>query len=192
VKVSTIELLANNAEAFWQAARSSVKDTNEMLTEGKYNPALVSNLTVGATNISFAVELYFKAINMAITQKNEFGHDLLKLYQKLPKETQDDITRIYLLALKEYKSDLKSFRVVISSEENKDNHMKNNPIDSENLDLLLRRHSKTFIRWRYMHEVKSDPLLHADFPRLECLFMAVRNTFFSESVKHNYKLTTQH
>jgi hypothetical protein len=192
VRISVIELLVNNAESFWNAAQTSAKLVNVSLLEEKYSPAILSNLTVAATNLSFAIELYFKAISMVVSEESLFGHDLFTLYKRLPKQTQHDVLDTYIQVLKEYESDFRSFRIAIQKEESKVDPMNNISINHGDLVLLLKRHNQTFTRWRYMHEVKTDPLLHLDFPRLECLFMAVRNTFFNESVKQGFKFTAQH
>ncbi len=119
--------LLNNStslEAIIRQAKAFEEATDVLFCAGK------SNLTVPfVVNGSFCIELYLKAIYVANDCTKE-GHNLVRLYNELPKPIKLSIER-------EYKAQISK-----------------NGISSrhENFETAIKSLSNCFVQWRYFHE----------------------------------------
>ena len=82
------DLCLKLADDFYKVAQSVTPDPFEILDHSAYPYAI---------NMSFACELYLKALAIKFSQNNEFEgtHDLWDLYHKLPVTVQLDIRNNY-------------------------------------------------------------------------------------------------
>ena len=79
-------LQENNEALIERQANSSA-----MLLEGTKMPGTLSTMGVEIVCLAFSVELYIKDLHCAIEGKAPRGHNILKLFEKLPEQIQQDI-----------------------------------------------------------------------------------------------------
>ncbi|MDX8553804.1 hypothetical protein MK851_09250 [Tenacibaculum sp. 1B UA] len=130
-------------------------------------------IPAGAVNMSFAAELFLKAIHLIVKNKSIKGHELLKLFKDLPQNTKTDIEKRFNYHLKNNNEAklLPSHKLVVSVSDTKTNQD-----NSDNINLLefLTKHNLTFQNWRYMHEVKDTGYSYvADFKTIDCFLKSL-------------------
>ena len=128
-------LLQFQAEHFYNAYKV-LQANNEALIDRLENsssaPSQKSALGIGPTMgvevvcLAFSVELYIKDVHHAINGKKVRGHDILKLFEKLPDKVQQDIFTYRAIA--HYGWNFEEFK------------------------LEIKEISDGFEKWRYSHE----------------------------------------
>jgi len=136
-----------------EPARIRTKDLEESKEPGSLSPAQADSVA-SATNLAFAIELYIKAI-LFVSKIDGHGHNLGKLYAKMPPHIRVEIESVYEKMRKKdwnsrYGSITLSFGQVPAGTLKWDGN-RNNSFDLEG---LLNRSSDMFTTWRYIFEFK--------------------------------------
>lgn len=125
-------------------------------------------LVVAATNMSFSIELIFKAIYLAETEDYRKGHVLIDLFNALPEKVKEYLRDKFKEIKKEgfgHYPHLYRHSVIQRQQSDYD------PSD-ENLDIeaVLTEHGDAFVAWRYQFDSLAGKSLNADFGMLEVVF----------------------
>ncbi len=141
------------ADAFLRAAETLVTrivDIEEGTQPGPTSPT-VGDTVVAATNLGFAIELYIKAIldvSQVEVPRGRDGHDLGKLYAKLPNHFKVLIEHFYDEARTRDPWRRSITFALGGLKEPKWDDVR----EPQNLEALLDRSSDLFSEWRYIHE----------------------------------------
>jgi hypothetical protein len=120
-----------------------------------FNNLIHTKLCVPATNISFSLELVFKAFLMQ-TGLKKFDHNLLKLFELLPDKVKSDIIEHY------NSHDIyKKYVTVqlINSDGNEHGKIKKAYYSTKSVEfipMMLDTHKLSFLTFRYLHEFKGN------------------------------------
>ncbi len=135
------------AEAFFQTAMGFV---DRMLSSGLRPAAYaIDNLpemSVSATNMSFAIEVYLKALIAHNDIEYPPMHDLAKLYEKLPKGIQNAVSSAYL-ARTAALDGAKDVGIVLQIGRGQAPELRTYPRGCLS---LLKRSDRMFVTWRYV------------------------------------------
>jgi hypothetical protein len=127
-----------------------IVDIEEGTQPGPTPPA-VGDMVVAATNLAFAIELYIKAI-LVVSQievpRGRNGHDLEKLYERLPNHFKVLIEHFYD-GTRRRDPWRRSITFALGGPEEPEWDDLREPQD---LNALLTRSSDLFSSWRYIHE----------------------------------------
>lgn len=149
-----------SALGFYKQGKKIAEQIDENI--GNKNFELVSVSTVC---YSFSAELFLKLLIHIISEKaikNE--HKLDELFKKLPTEYKSKIEQKYELkkALKSKKLKPIKFSFNSISENEKDLKNENNITHLSILD-LLKIHNDSFVKWRYLYEIKKSEYYYFEF-----------------------------
>lgn len=175
-------LLRESAQGFYEAALSMVIEIEKEKNKQKG----VQKLPVAAVNFSFAIELYLKLIQLCLdesrireekkngtykkgdTPKHDKGHDIQKLFEKLPDRFRNQIKNRWNFLVEKYQetSPLSRFEYHIYPKASNEGGMSDR---AKEFLQFLARHSKCFELGRYLHEGnKKGHSFEVDFFQLDC------------------------
>jgi len=113
----------------------------------------LGELAVGAVNLSFALELYLKALLLHFSIKPIATHKLHKLYLEIPEDLRKHMSIVYAKALEVRIENESEFTISGFFHSSDPEHMekKSSWADPSNppLDTLLKAHEDAFYHWRY-------------------------------------------
>jgi HEPN domain-containing protein len=128
---------------------------------------------------AFAVEMGLKFLLVKYEIDNKpHGHDLLKLFEKLPTQVQTEIINSTMNPI----IDNEILELVHQTIPTNENSNEINKQITENFHRLLKECKNTFKRWRYFHE-KKEHTAHTEY--LQRLLLAIHNV--SIDAKKNNK-----
>ena len=129
-----------NVSQIYQEALGFIAASDYIKTEISRNGTnLLSGAPVLTVNLSFACELFLKAIYKIKKSNYEKKHGLKNLYEGLPKEEKNKIEQKYKIECEEK---LKG----------------NNKLRLRNIDKCLNAYDNAFVEWRYYFELKDKSL----------------------------------
>ena len=122
-------------------------------------------ISVATVSYSFSTELLLKLLVHLISEKKiKNEHRLEKLYNKLPLEYQSKIKKKYELKKQIKNENLKPIKLCFNAHiGNKENSKDENNITQLSITELLEIHSESFIKWRYLYEIKKDEYYYYEF-----------------------------
>lgn len=132
-------------------------------------------IAAGAVNMSFAAELFLKAVHLIINKKAIRGHELLELFKELPQKSQIEIEERFNYHLKNNDEAklLTALKLVVSKVDSKSDSEDVENNDKTLLDFLT-THNLTFQNWRYVHEVKEVGYSYeSDFKTMDCFLKSL-------------------
>lgn len=149
-----------SALGFYEQGKKLAKQFDKKI--GNKNFELVSVSTVC---YSFSAELLLKLLIHIVSKKaiaNE--HKLEELFKKLPSEYQSKIDKKYQLK-KELKNEkLKPIKFSFNSNlGNEEISKDDNNITQLNIIDFLKIHNESFVKWRYLYEIKKDEYYYFEF-----------------------------
>ncbi|WP_430426737.1 hypothetical protein [Maribacter litoralis] len=149
-----------SALGFYKQGKKSAKKFNKNI--GNENFELVSVSTVC---YSFSTELLLKLLIQIISKKAiDSEHKLEKLFNKLPAEFKAEIEEIYQQKKKLENKKLKPIKVSFNSNfGNKENIKNENNITDLSITELLKIHNESFVKWRYLYEIKGNEHYYFEF-----------------------------
>lgn len=142
-------------EAFQRSAENLIMEiwkideqpTNDM-------PKEIADVVVCATNLTFAIELYLKALLSHLELQVPKAHDLFSLYKTIPQPIRIIVEEVYESGCLEDKSNLPSYSFTIALGQNGGIPEWNDGIKkSPCLPDLLERSKDLFQSWRYVCEI---------------------------------------
>lgn len=165
-----IGLLLHSAKGFYDVGFNCAYNLNKDNEISGFQ-----RISAGAVNMSFAAELFLKAIHLIVKNEAIRGHELLELFNDLPQNSKTDIEKRFNSHLRNNNEAklLPSYKLVVSGPNEKTNQDNS---DNINIDLLefLTKHNLTFQNWRYMHEVKNTGYSYdADFKTMDCFLKSL-------------------
>ena len=148
-KLCNVNMAIRSASAFQDLANSFIEPARNIEPE-KAKQYLFDNfgrLIASATNISFAIEIYLKAIISHFGSEPKNIHDLLKLFNSLPNKVGSELESIFNESPKSNIGKVGCF------------HLRSNPgmdVSNKKFDLksILSSSKDAFVTWRYLYESK--------------------------------------
>jgi hypothetical protein len=171
-----ITLMLQNAEAFLYVGTLSFLQFSDLVKAGKFRDCDSSFISCAATNVTFAIELYLKGLCRGVGVRIGREHDLLKIFDKLPYDMQEDIKTFYSKTERSSKFYPDAF--LISNKNGfgltkVDFQSESNPVEVLN---VIEKHKTGFINWRYSHENNDQVELYIDLNSLRRLAEALSAT----------------
>ena len=122
-------------------------------------------VSVSTVCYSFSTELLLKLlIHIVLKQAINNEHKLEKLFNKLPAECKAEIEEKYQQKKKLENKNLKPIKLGFNSDfGNKENSKNENNITVLNITELLKIHNESFVKWRYLYEIKGNEFYYFEF-----------------------------
>ena len=149
-----------SALGFYKEGKKIAKKINNKI--GNEGFELISVATV---SYSFSAELLLKLLVSLISGKKiKNEHKLEKLYNKVPLEYQSEIEKKYELKKETKNEKLKPIKLCFNAHiDNKENSKDENNITQLSITELLKIHSESFIKWRYLYEINENEYYYYEF-----------------------------
>jgi hypothetical protein len=120
----------------------------------------IGGLIASATNLALALELYLKALRIAMFLPVPATHELWSLYKKLPRGIKERIQTRYDLLNQTAGDEVSSFNLAMwvgsTPPPGPPPRPPNNSEVDRSLKSVLLRSSNAFETWRYLHEVRTQ------------------------------------
>lgn len=173
-------MLLHSAKGFYDVGFNCAYNLNK-----DQGISVFQRISAGAVNMSFAAELFLKAIHLIISKKPIMGHKLLFLYNDLPENVKHKIEEQYKFQLKNNKEIelLPSFKMnVFRPNEKPTNEQPDDARDE--LYTFLEKHNHTFEHWRYLHEIKDGGYAYdINFKTMDCFIKSLIDFINNSSAK---------
>lgn len=174
MKKHDIDMAIKAAEGFRELSKVFTNKLGNDLNKAR-DIALndLGGMIASSTNLSFAIELYIKAVIGELQIQIPEHHDLLSLYEVLPSNLRKEIEKNYNKGRDDQKAKyptlVSEIHLALSSSEISDEELEewddNNPKDIEHsIESMLTKHKNMFVTWRYIYEVESDDLIVYYYP----------------------------
>jgi hypothetical protein len=140
----------------------------------------IGGLIASATSRALAVELYLKALRIALGLPVPTTHHLWSLYKSIPSEHKFGVEEIYDSYNAGIGLRILGLNIMVEVEEDPVpvEERKPPPYDGEDLKSVLLRSSDAFVNWRYLHQGgrPGEPMYYTyDFRRLDFVCDALRD-----------------
>ena len=137
-----------SADVFFQIAHACLEEFEKT---NKLSSAEI--IFVSATNYGLAIELFLKSLLIMEGNEDIYGHDLLKLFNKLSNQTQSDLIKTYTKLLNNKDQKVLYIRASLSTTSNeKFEQIGPHPIRGTKLKQILKNNQNMFTMFRYMFE----------------------------------------
>lgn len=162
-----------HAEKFWLLVQQHTGAAD------KAAAANIGELVASATSLALAIELYLKALLLALGQSTPMSHDLHDLFERIPKKTRLSIESDYDARRELERAEEASGVSVHVVREGGEPPSFQRPRGTQSMRLgpLLKRNSSAFITWRYLFaqgSTKPGAPLSYEYVRLGFAAEAIR------------------
>lgn len=184
------------AEAFRRTGILVAPRSGYAQTFSLFDGEELEQLVVGAVNLSFAMELYLKAILLLSGTPHQRIHELEALFNELPSSVQEHLRKTYRMILgarSEEEDEFSLNLLVVSQDENRMEGFDNWPETEPEIEALLKSHNNAFRDWRYgSFELKSlEGEMQFNFRAFTALLSAASTVGFALAKERGYVMQAQ-
>jgi HEPN domain-containing protein len=158
-------------EAFQRLAIGLIPRICEIKNDPEYEISKeISDVIACATNLTFAIELFLKALLIQLGLPVPISHDLLKLYNKIPKTVRTIIEDVYNTKFPEQLHRLRKHSITLAigpKEKFQEEPQWGDYKASTLLPKLLERSRNLFQSWRYYFEFRQPEDSYYQFHEFE-------------------------
>ena len=180
-KLCNVRMAILSASAFQDLAITFIEPARNIEPE-KAKQFLLDNfghLIASATNMSFAIEIYLKAIISHLGTEHKNTHDLLKLFNSLPNKVRSKLESKFNKSPKSHLGKVGCFHL----------HSNIEPSNKEfDIKSILSTSKDAFVTWRYLYEstegeVKDEAVY--EFHSLE-MFASILKEYLLSELKNTH------